>query len=80
MTLKIIPENHNDQMYILDELAECIESKGVRQPQTHFAEGFKSFVVSQGAMESSRTGKTVWLPKYLARSDSRALIFSIFPY
>ena len=74
------PENHNDQMYILDELAECIESKGVRQPQTHFAEGFKSFVVSQGAMESSRTGKTVWLPEILARSDSRALIFSIFPY
>ena len=37
MTLKMIRENHNDQMYILDELAECIESKRVRQPQTHFA-------------------------------------------
>jgi predicted dehydrogenase len=58
------PQNYNDQMYLLDEFARCIESKGNIQPMINFEEGLKSFLVARGAIESSKTGNTVWLPKY----------------
>jgi predicted dehydrogenase len=57
-------EGHIDQMYILDELADCIRSGGQQQPATNFEEGYKSFLVTHAAIESSETDRTIWLPKY----------------
>ncbi|HMF32781.1 MAG TPA: Gfo/Idh/MocA family oxidoreductase [Candidatus Lokiarchaeia archaeon] len=58
------PQNHIDQMYILDELADCIRSGGEKQPMVNFEEGYKTFIVTHAAIESSKTGRTVWLPRY----------------
>jgi predicted dehydrogenase len=59
-----IPDGFMDQSYILEGLAQGIESKGKKQFKCNFEEGYKSFLVTQGALESMKTGKTVWLPKY----------------
>jgi hypothetical protein len=53
------PNDYNNQMCILDELLHCIESKEKQQPTVNFAEGYKSFLVSRAAIESSKTGQTV---------------------
>lgn len=58
------PKKYIDQMFILEELAECIATKGKRQPRINFQEGYKSFLITQAAIESSQTGRTVWVPKY----------------
>jgi predicted dehydrogenase len=52
------------QGIILDMVKKSIESKGKYQPGTNFIEGFKSFCGSMAAIESSRTGQAVWVPKY----------------
>jgi predicted dehydrogenase len=52
------------QSIILEQMKRSIESNGKNQPDTNFKEGFKSFAVTQAALESSRTGETVWVPKY----------------
>jgi predicted dehydrogenase len=56
--------NFTGQSIILEQMALGIESKGKRQPGTNFCQAFKSFAVAMGASESSRTGKTVWIPDY----------------
>ncbi len=53
-----------DQACILEQMHRGIESKGKEQPLLNFEEGFKSFAVSMACRESSRTGKTVWVPDY----------------
>nr|MDO8110915.1 Gfo/Idh/MocA family oxidoreductase [Candidatus Sigynarchaeota archaeon] len=58
------PHGYIDQMYLLDEMLECIKSKGKQQPATCFEDGYKSFLVTRAAIESSRTGSAIWLPKY----------------
>ncbi len=58
------PKNLLDQQYILDELSQCIKSGGKQQPKINFEEGFRTFLVTQAAIESSRTGLSIWVPKY----------------
>ncbi|MEX2684866.1 MAG: hypothetical protein Q6373_025050, partial [Candidatus Sigynarchaeota archaeon] len=53
-----------DQMFMLDDLHQCIESGGKRQPATSFEEAYRSFLVTRLAVESSRTGRTLWIPNY----------------
>ncbi|MBD3353764.1 MAG: hypothetical protein GF364_19945 [Candidatus Lokiarchaeota archaeon] len=55
---------YTDQGFILEMMKRGIESNGKEKPGTHFAEAFKSFAVSMAAIESSRTGKAVWVPDY----------------
>ena len=49
---------------MLEMYKRGIEDGGKTQCGTRFPEAFKSFAVAMGAMESSRTGKTVWVPDY----------------
>jgi predicted dehydrogenase len=56
--------NFTGQMIILEQMGLGIESKGKRKPGTNFCEAFKSFAVAMGAIESSRTGNTIWVPDY----------------
>ena len=55
---------YTGQLVILDQMSKAIESNGKKQPDTNFLEGFKSFAVTMAAIESSRSGKSVWLPDY----------------
>ncbi|MHA1896162.1 MAG: Gfo/Idh/MocA family protein [Promethearchaeota archaeon] len=61
--------DYQGQEIILEMMSRSIDSKGKDQPDTNFIEGFKSFAVSMGAIESSRTGKAVWVPKYWEDMD-----------
>jgi predicted dehydrogenase len=77
-TIKEIPKrtdientkkNYSDQMYILEELYDCIKSgtkdaKKSKQPMINFEQGYKTFLVTRCAIESSKTGNTIWVPKY----------------
>jgi predicted dehydrogenase len=56
--------NYDGQGIILEMTKRSIESKGRYQPETNFKEAFKSFAISMAAVESSRTGQSVWVPKY----------------
>jgi predicted dehydrogenase len=56
--------NLTGQAVILEMIKRGIESKGKKQPGTHFKEAFKSFAVSMAAIESSRTGQTISIPPY----------------
>jgi predicted dehydrogenase len=58
------PKGYIDQMFMLDDLHKCIESGGKQQPGTCFEEAYKSFLVTRLAVESSKTGKTMWAPNY----------------
>ncbi len=58
------PKSHLDQQFILDELAQCIKSGGKQQPRINFEEGYRTFLVTHAAIESSRTGLSIWVPKY----------------
>jgi predicted dehydrogenase len=58
-----------DQLYtgqtaILEQVSKGIDSGAQVQPDTCFKEAFKSFAVTQAAIESSHTGQAVWVPKY----------------
>ncbi len=55
---------YDNQGILLEMMKRGIESNGKEKPGTHFEEAFKSFAVSMAAIESSRTGKTVWVPDY----------------
>ncbi len=57
---------YTSQAFILEQMKRSIESGGKEQPLTNFKEAFKSFSVSQAAIESSRTGDAVWVPAYWA--------------
>ncbi len=54
---------YTGQGIILEKFSRGIDD-GKTECGTNFKEAFKSFAVSMGAMESSRTGKAVWVPKY----------------
>ncbi|MHA1717694.1 MAG: Gfo/Idh/MocA family protein [Promethearchaeota archaeon] len=56
--------NYTGQGIILEQVKRSIESGGKNQPLNNFKDIFKSFAVSMGAIESSRTGKAVWIPDY----------------
>ena len=56
--------DYDGQMIILEQVKRCIESGGKDQPLNAFSKIFKSFAVSMAAIESSRTGKSVWVPDY----------------
>jgi predicted dehydrogenase len=58
--------NYTGQGIILEMMKRGIDSGGKIQPGTNFKEAFKSFAVSVAASESSRYGKTVWVPDYWA--------------
>lgn len=55
---------HIDQGYLLEDMRLAIDSGGKRQPATCFEEGFRSFVVTRAAIESSKTGNEIWVPSY----------------
>ena len=52
--------NYTGQGIILEQMSRGINSGGEIQPMTNFKEGFKSFAVSMGAIESSFTGQVFW--------------------
>jgi predicted dehydrogenase len=56
--------NFDGQRIILEQVKRCIDSKGKKQPNNNFLDVFKSFAAVMGAIESSRTGKTVWVPDF----------------
>ncbi|MBD3353308.1 MAG: hypothetical protein GF364_17640 [Candidatus Lokiarchaeota archaeon] len=71
--IREIPKNSNienrgsgyiDQAYILEQMYQGIKSKGKKQPTGNFEDSFKSFIVTRGAILSSRSGKSIWLPQY----------------
>ncbi|MFX0098438.1 MAG: Gfo/Idh/MocA family protein [Candidatus Hodarchaeota archaeon] len=55
---------YTGQKVILEQMSNCIDTKGNMQPDTNFLEAFKSFATTMGALESSRLGTSVWVPKY----------------
>jgi predicted dehydrogenase len=55
---------YTGQGILLEMAKRSMDSKGKNQPGTHFAEAFKSFAITMAAIESSRTGNSVWVPKY----------------
>ncbi|MHA1679665.1 MAG: Gfo/Idh/MocA family protein [Promethearchaeota archaeon] len=57
-------KDYVDQLCILEEMKQCIESGGKKQPGTCFEDGFKSYLVTRAAILSSRENKTIWLPDY----------------
>ncbi|MBD3187183.1 hypothetical protein GF325_10170 [Candidatus Bathyarchaeota archaeon] len=54
--------DYQSQMIILEQVSRSIDSGGKNQPLNRFTDIFKSFAVSMCAIESSRTGKAVWVP------------------
>lgn len=56
--------NYTGQEIILEQMKRGINSNGKIQPGTCFREAYKSFAVAMAASESSRSGKTVWVPDY----------------
>ncbi len=61
--------NYDGQGIILEQVRRCMESKGKIKPQNCFEDIFKSFAISQAAIESSRTGNSVWVPDYWKDMD-----------
>ncbi len=53
-----------DQRIILEQMSRGIDSKGKNQPDNNFKDVFKSFAAVMGAIESSRTGKAIFVPDY----------------
>lgn len=57
-------KNYSAEMYLLEEMLIGIKSKGEKQPQTNFADAFKSFAVTRAIVESYNQKKAIYLPKY----------------
>src|SRR6056297_889987 len=55
---------YQGQGIILEMMRRGIDSKGKNQPGTNYKDAFKSFAVSMAAIESSRNGHSVYVPKY----------------
>ncbi|MHA1732534.1 MAG: Gfo/Idh/MocA family protein [Promethearchaeota archaeon] len=55
---------YQEQAMILEMTKRCIDSGGKQQPGTNFLDTFKSFAATRACVESSRTGKAVFVPKY----------------
>ena len=58
--------NYEGQAIILEQVHRGIQSGGKKKPLNCFENIFKSFAISMGVIESSRTGKNVWVPDYWA--------------
>ena len=56
--------SYDGQGIILEQVNRCIDSKGKKQALNSFPQIFKSFAISMAAIESSRTGNSVWVPDY----------------
>ena len=55
---------YDGQSVILEQMSRGIDSGGKMQPDTNFKEAFKSFAVTMACIESSRTGRSIWVPDY----------------
>ncbi|MHA1371633.1 MAG: hypothetical protein ACTSRA_18185, partial [Promethearchaeota archaeon] len=53
-----------DQLFILEDVKNCIESGGKKQPIINFSEGYKSFIVTKCAILSDASSREIWVPKY----------------
>jgi len=53
-----------EQCIILEMMKRGIDSKGKIQPVNNFKDVYKSFSAVMGAIESSRSGKAVWVPDF----------------
>lgn len=68
----VIPDNnilnlgtqYDGQVMILEQMKRGIDSKGKIQPDNNIRDVFKSFAAVMGAIESSRTGRAVFVPDY----------------
>jgi predicted dehydrogenase len=57
-------KNYADQVFMLDEMVAGIDSKGLKQPSTCWADSFKSFAVTQGLKRSFEQEKAIFLPDF----------------
>ncbi|GAB4323700.1 MAG: hypothetical protein Kow0069_28900 [Promethearchaeota archaeon] len=64
-----VGHKYQAQAIILEMVKRGIDSGGKQQPGTNFVDAFKSFAVTMACIESSRTGKAVFVPKYWADMD-----------
>ncbi len=53
-----------DQLWILQEMYDGIKSKGEKQPSMNFKDAYNSFIICRAAVESSKTGKSIWMPQF----------------
>ena len=56
--------DYDGQRIILEQMSRSIDSGGQNQPQTNFRDTFKSFAATVAAIESSRTGQSIFVPDY----------------
>ncbi|MHA1619209.1 MAG: Gfo/Idh/MocA family protein [Promethearchaeota archaeon] len=56
--------DHSSEMFLLDEFLKGIASHGQLQPQTHFLNGFKSFSITRGVVDSFEQNRAIFLPHY----------------
>ncbi|MBD3352085.1 MAG: hypothetical protein GF364_11415 [Candidatus Lokiarchaeota archaeon] len=54
----------DQQRIILEQMKRSIDSNGEKQPDNNFKDVFRSFAAVMGTIESSRTGKAVYIPDY----------------
>ncbi len=55
---------YSGQLIILEQMKRGIDSKGETQPDNNFLDVYKSFAAVMAAIESSRTGKSMYVPDY----------------
>ncbi|MHA1821972.1 MAG: Gfo/Idh/MocA family protein [Promethearchaeota archaeon] len=55
---------YEGQEMILEQMKIAIDSNGEKQPDNNFKDVFKSFAAVMGAIESSRTGRAIFVPDY----------------
>lgn len=55
---------YDGQSFILEMMKRGIESKGKIQPSNKIADVFKSFAAVMGAIDSSHSGKAIYVPDY----------------
>ncbi len=60
---------YDAQMIILEQMSRSIESGGEKQPDNNFLDVYRSFAAVIGMIESSRTGKTIYVPDYWKNMD-----------
>jgi predicted dehydrogenase len=57
-------QNYSAELFLLEEMAQGINSKGKKQPQTNFADAIKTFAVTRAIVDSHRLKKAIFLPDY----------------
>jgi predicted dehydrogenase len=55
---------YDGQRIILEQMSRGIDSKGKKQPDNNFKDVFKSFAAVMGAIDSTRTGRAIYVPEY----------------